>query len=247
MKMRILTLAVIFGCYGVTSMVMAAETQKESMTSEQSMLDKDARMAKWKQDKDELEVALGVGKEKSYYRQTLEKMGYAITSVNSDESDYLEYEIIKGGDSYEVQIDFENGLANEVDVTTNIWRAEATEQALENKDYQYTYPTSVAEDFESVSDRIRSKVWADEKDAIEERLGIGHERGYYRSALEGMGYTVTSINDNSPDNLEFEVVKGDTSYEVEVDFDEKTKKSTAVDISMNIWESEATERAKGEE
>ena len=62
-----------------------------------------------------------------------------------------------------------------------------------------------------------------------------------------MGYQVTSVNDNEADHLEMEVVKGDTSYEVKVDFDEKTKKSTDVDVAPNIWETEATEKAKGDE
>jgi hypothetical protein len=35
-----------------------------------------------------------------------------------------------GTDSDEVQIDFANGKAKEVDVTTNAWPAEATERAL---------------------------------------------------------------------------------------------------------------------
>jgi hypothetical protein len=47
-------------------------------------------------------------------------LGWQITSVNYDKPDYVEYEIVKGGNSYEVQIDFEKNSrkATKVDVTT---------------------------------------------------------------------------------------------------------------------------------
>ncbi len=144
-------------------------------------------------------------------------------------------------------MDFKNGVSTEVNVTTNIWKADATRAALKNKDYRYVYPTALTPNSKEVSDRVRGKAWAGEKDAVEKELGIGHDRAYYRAALEKMGYRVTSVNDNEADKLEMEVVKGDTSYEVEVEFDSKTGKSTEVDVSTNMWEAESTERAKGEE
>jgi hypothetical protein len=173
-------------------------------------------------------------------------MGYAITSINADESDYLEYEVIKNGESYEVQVDFDNGVADEIDVTTNMWKAESTERALEDKDYKYSYPTEVAKNRESFSDRARLYAWGGNKTRLEQQLGENRERSYYRPALEKMGYKVTSVNDNDEDTLELEIVKGDTSYEVEVEFDENTKRSTSVDVSTNMWETEATEQRKGE-
>ena len=71
-----------------------------------------------------------MGHEKGYYNQQLKSMGYQVTSVNDNEKDYVEYEVVKGSDSYEVQVDFENGKAKEIDVTTNVWQSEATERAL---------------------------------------------------------------------------------------------------------------------
>ena len=254
MKMRTLTLIALFGSAIAPVSVMAADNTQPAadsgrpgMTANSPTMDRKARKAQWMQSKDQLEQALGTGKDKAHYRQTLEKMGYHITAVNSDDPDYLEYEVIKGGDSYEVQVDFSNGISKEVDVTTNVWKADATRAALKNKDYRYTYPTALTPNSKDVSDRVRGKAWAGEKDAIEKQLGVGHDRAYYRTAFEKMGYKVTSVNDNEADNLEMEVVKGDTSYEVEVDFDEKTRKSTSVDVSTNMWETESTERAKGEE
>jgi hypothetical protein len=203
-------------------------------------------MKVWNEGRDQLEKELGVGKDKAHYRQTIEKLGYAITAVNVDKPDYLEYEVIKGAESYEVQVDMSNGIAKEVDVTTNVWRADETNAAMKNKEYRYTYPAAVTKNPEKVSDRIRNKAWTEEKVTIERQLGINQDRAYYGPALEKMGYKVTSVNKSDDDTLEMEVVKGDTSYEVEVDFDDKTKKSTKIEVSTNLWETEATRQAKGE-
>ena len=248
MKTGKFALAALFGCLTVSSAALAADAPKEKAAASPAAAatDEDVRMKEWAASMDQLEDALGTGKDKAFYRQTLEKMGYAITAVNYDDPDYLEYEVIKGRDSYEVQVDFDKGVSDKVDVTANVWKAPATTAALKDKEYRYSYPATVTKDPERVSDRARGKAWAEEKTMVENKLGIGHERSYYRPALEKMGYKVTSVNDRAADNLELEVVKGDTSYEVEVEFDEKTRKSTAVEVSTNVWETEATERAKGE-
>lgn len=195
---------------------------------------------------DQLKQALGPGKDRAYYRQTLEKLGYGITAINANDHDYLEYEIVKSGESFEVQVDFKNGVATEVDVTINIWPADATMQALKSKDYRYMYPATIISNASEVSDRLRGKSWVREKVAVEKQLGIGHDRSYYVAALEKLGYKITSVNDNNAGELEMEVVKNGASYEVEVEFDKKTRKSTSVDVSANFWEADATERAKGE-
>lgn len=60
-------------------------------------------------------------------------------AVNYDKPDYVEYEVVKGRDSFEVQIDFDKNShkANKVDVVTNIWKADATKKALQpEKDTQ---------------------------------------------------------------------------------------------------------------
>ena len=44
------------------------------------------------------------GEEKDFYRRQLEKMGRRVTSVNYDKPNYVEYEIVKGDSTYEVQI-----------------------------------------------------------------------------------------------------------------------------------------------
>ena len=87
-------------------------------------------MATWNKEKDQLEKSLSLGKDKSYYSEQLKTLGYQVTSVNDNEKDYVELEVVKGGNSYEVQIDFDGNKAKDVDVTTNVWQTEATERAL---------------------------------------------------------------------------------------------------------------------
>jgi hypothetical protein len=88
-----------------------------------------------KSDEDRLENALKTGEEKDFYRRELEKMGWKITSVNYDKPEYVEYEIVKGDQTYEVQIDFDNNSrkAKKVDVTMNAWKADATKKALSKR------------------------------------------------------------------------------------------------------------------
>ena len=62
------------------------------------------RMKSAKSEEDKLEHALKTGEEKDFYRRQLEKMGRRVTSVNYDKPNYVEYEIVKGDTTYEVQI-----------------------------------------------------------------------------------------------------------------------------------------------
>jgi uncharacterized protein YmfQ (DUF2313 family) len=91
-----------------------------------------------KDSEDKLEQALKTGETKDFYRRELEKMGWKITSVNYDKTDYVEYEIVKGDQSYEVQIDVDKNShkATKIDVATNVWKTNATKQALKGTDRQ---------------------------------------------------------------------------------------------------------------
>jgi HSP20 family molecular chaperone IbpA len=91
------------------------------------------RSADWTRDKEAVEQALKPGENKEFYRKQLEQMGFTITAVNYDKPDYVEWEVVKGDKSYEVQIDMAGAKANKVDVTTNMWRADATKQAMQGK------------------------------------------------------------------------------------------------------------------
>src|SRR4030095_3101573 len=129
------------------------------------------RMKSSKDDKEKLEKALKTGETKDFYRRELEKMGWQITSVNYDKPDYLEYEIVKGDDSYEVQIDFDknSNKATKVDVTTNVWKTDETERALKNKK-KVAYPNRTTTNPDRYSDRDRMKASKESKDSLEKAL-----------------------------------------------------------------------------
>lgn len=59
-------------------------------------------------------------------------MGYKITATKYDKADYVEYEVVKDDETFEVQIEMKQGKATEIDVATNMWKAEATERALKD-------------------------------------------------------------------------------------------------------------------
>src|SRR5215204_6351010 len=94
------------------SMIAAAPLVAADKPPEKSDADRsrysDREMQKGYEDEEKkLEQALKTGQDKNAYRRELEKMGYQITSVNYDKPDYVEYEIVKGNNTYEVQIDFD--------------------------------------------------------------------------------------------------------------------------------------------
>jgi uncharacterized protein YmfQ (DUF2313 family) len=202
------------------------------------------RMRSSKDEEDKLEKALKTGEEKDFYRRELEKMGWQITSVNYDKPDYVEYEIVKGNDSYEVQIDFDKNSrkATKVDVTTNVWKTDATENALKTGK-KGAYPKKTTDNPARYSDRDRAKSSQDEEDKVEKALKTGEEKDFYRRELEKMGWKITSVNYDKADYVEYEIVKGDQSYEVQIDFDKNSRKATKVDVAANAWKADATKKA----
>jgi hypothetical protein len=246
MKTRNILLSVVIA--GVTvsvplaTQVTAAErVQKSDDGSRYS--DRDRAKAS-KNEEDKLERALKTGEEKAFYRRELEKMGWSISSVNYDKPDYVEYEIVKGNDSYEVQIDFDKNShkATKVDVAMNVWKTDATEKALESRK-KVAYPSRTTDKPERYSDRDRMKTSKDSADKLEQALKTGEEKAFYRRELEKMGWKVTSVNYDKPDYVEYEIVKGDDSYEVQIDFDKNSHKATKVDVAMNAWKTDATKQA----
>jgi uncharacterized protein YmfQ (DUF2313 family) len=202
------------------------------------------RMKSAKGDKEKLEQALKTGEEKAFYRRELEKMGWQITSVNYDKPDYLEYEIVKGDQSYEVQMDFDKNShkATKVDVTFNAWATDATKQALKNGK-KVEYPKKTTSNPARFSERERGKSAKNDEEKLEQALKTGEEKAFYRRELEKMGWKITSVNYDKPDYVEFEIVKSDKSYEVQIDLDKNSHKATKVDVTSNIWKAEATENA----
>ncbi|MEO7241385.1 MAG: hypothetical protein ABIW85_00625 [Variovorax sp.] len=196
-------------------------------------------------EKDRLEKMLQSGQSRGDYANMLEKAGYRISAINADKKDYLEYEVVKADHSYEVQLDFKDGAAKatKIDVTSNMWRAASTKAMLRDNNYKHATPL-VADAEGRYSDRRYMKGWSDEKDTLEKMLKPNMKASDYADKLKQAGYKITSVNDRESDYLEYEIVKGNNSYEVQIDMDPKTKLAKKVDVATNVWETDATERAK---
>jgi len=190
----------------------------------------------WKQGQAELQKQLAPGAPAADYRKKIEDLGYQVTSTNYNKPDYLEYELVKGDQTWEVQIDVDKATkkATKVDVTMNTWKTEATERALghavaANDRPMYGNPYS-ERDRMSVSRLIKEL----------EAMPVGQGKQYYKDELKKHGYEVTRINKDDPDELSLEAVKGANSVELNVAFNEKTGKSTSIDADSIWFESEAT-------
>jgi uncharacterized protein YmfQ (DUF2313 family) len=237
METRLVLAAVLLGALAITVPAAGQDRKVEGDTKDGRFSDRD-RSREWGKGEEGLERALKLGENKNFYRQELDKMGYTITAVNYDKPDYVEYEVVKGNQTYEVQIDLDKGgKGSKVDVTTNMWKADSTKQALEGKKVNKD-----AKGAARFSDRNRRADWGKGKEALERSLKPGQDKAFYRKELEKAGYKVTSVNYDKPDYVEYEVVKGDQSYEVQIDLD-KSGKASKIDVATNMWQAEATERA----
>ncbi|HET8563368.1 MAG TPA: hypothetical protein VFM35_05800 [Candidatus Binatia bacterium] len=250
MGVRFVLLAFLLASLAISVPATSAERQgdegrdrkverKKKDVKEGQYSDRDRR-ADWGKEKEALERALKAGEGKDFYRRELvEKMGYTITAVNYDKPDYIEYEIVKGNNTYEIQINFDknSNKATKVDVTTNMWKADVTKQVLKGQ------KTKAAKGDARYSDRDHRADWGKGKEALEQSLKTGEDKAFYRKELEKQGYKITSVNYDKPDYVEYEVVKGDQSYEVQIDLDKNTGKAKKIDVTTNMWQAEATERA----
>ena len=234
-----LAIAAVSACL-LAPLAATAAADKPATAGDRTSYSDRVQMKTWATEKEQLERELKLGESKAYYPQALSERGFQITSVNADKTDAVEYEVVKGTQTYEVQLSFDKaGKAKEVDVTTNMWRHDATKAALAGK--KMPMATRFERGNEAFSDRVRMATWNKEKDQLEKSLSLGKDKSYYSEQLKTLGYQVTSVNDNEKDYVELEVVKGGNSYEVQIDFD--GNKAKDVDVTTNVWQTEATERA----
>jgi uncharacterized protein YmfQ (DUF2313 family) len=246
MKTRAVLLSIILGGVSVaiptTIPVVAAADNVKTATNPSDFSDRD-RMKSSTDEKNQLEQTLKTGEERDFYRREFEKMGWHITAVNYDKPDYLEYEIVKGPSTYEVQMSFDKNSrkANKVDVAWNMWKAESTEKALKGE--KVDYPKRTTTNPSRYSERDMMKSSKNEKTRLENALKTGQERDFYRRELEKMGWQITSVNYDKPDYVEYEIVKGSSSYEVQIDLDKNSHKANKVDVAYNVWKAEATNKS----
>jgi ribosomal protein S6 len=195
-------------------------------------------------ERSQLQQQLQAGKTRADYEKILKANGYTIAAINEDKKDYLEYEVVKGQSSHEVHIGFKDGAAqaSEVEVKPNMWRADTTKAMLKDPNYKQT-GAIVADPKGRYSDSRYMKGWTDEKERLEKALPLKLKATDYRSRLEGMGYKVTAVNDQEKDYVEYEIAKGDNSYEVKIDLDPSSGMAKEIDVTSNLWEADATDKA----
>lgn len=247
MKAKTLSIAIAASMFSVLGTPAMADSQEAKKVLNESWSDR-ARMSDYKNEKERLEKMLSAAGARSDYATILQKAGYRITSINEDNAEELEYEIVKGDQSYEVQLEFDEsaGQASEIDVATNLWRADSTKRAMADANYM---PTAVFD--KDIGARFRDKNfigdWNSEKERLQKLMPAGLQVQEYQKILSDDGYRVTSFNDREADYAEFEIVKGSNSYEVQIDRNPSSKLATEIDVTTNLWQSEQTERALGQE
>ncbi len=222
MKMRKIVLAIAIGgmLVSVPTTIPSALAADSNKTSDPSIYSERERAKSSKDEIEKLEQALKTGEEKPFFRRELEKRGWQITAV----------------------FDKNSHKATKVDVTTNAWKADVTERAL-REGKKVDFPNRTTANPSRFSDRDRMKSAKSEEEKLEQALKTGEEKDFYRRQLEKMGWKVTSVNYDKPDYVEYEIVKGDATYEVQVDIDKNSHKATKVDVVTNVWKTDATEAA----
>lgn len=208
---------------------------------------------RWNQGQAELQKNLPPGQSADTYRKKLEEMGYKVTSTNYNSDDYVEYEVVKGDQTWEVQIDVDDNThkATKVDIAMNMWKTDATKAEMAKADSSGAGSDTVARADRNravamrnnqYSDRDRSNVDQMVKDL--EAMPVGHDKQFYKNELRKRGYEISKVNKDDNDELDLEAVKNGHSVQMEVAFDENNGKSTSIDAS-NLWaESESTTRTR---
>ncbi len=210
---------------------------------------------RWNQGQAELQKQLMPGMAADSYRSKLEQLGYKITSTNYNNPDYLEFEVVKGDQTWEIQIDIDDDTrkATQVDIAQNMWKTDATTTALQgalNSPSAAATGTGAANanrrtmNMRNNQYSDRDRMTTDQLVRDLDALPVGHDKEYYKNALRQRGYEITKVNKDDGDELDLEAVKGGNSVQLEISFDENNARSTEVDASTLWAESESTTRAR---
>ena len=218
----------------------------------------------WNQGQAQLQKEIVPGMASDTYRRKLKDLGYKITATNYNNPDYLEYEVVKGDQTWEVQIDIDDDTnkATAVDIARNVWQTDATRSMIrEGQQMARTNPAGVdttadirTPDNATETRRrmaLRNNQYSDRDRASTdqlirdlETLPVGRSKEFYKTTLRQRGYEISKINKDDADELELEAVKEGSSVQMAVDFDEDTGRSTEVDASSLWAESESTTRTR---
>jgi len=223
--------AKLFGISSISGAILLASSLAVGAASDNE---------RWNMGQAELQKQLAPGMPAADYRKKIEGLGYQVTSTNYNNADYLEYELVKGDNTWEVQIDVDDATkkATKVDVTMNTWKTDATERALGH---------TVAADDKPVyrnpySDRDRTSVSRLIKEL--EAMPVGQTKQFYKDELKKRGYDIARINTDDKDELSLEAVKDANSVELNVAFNEDNGKSTSIDADSIWFESQATSEVR---
>lgn len=74
----------------------------------------------------------------------------------------------------------------------------------------------------------------DEKARLESVLSSAQTREDYPKLIKQEGFEIAAINDDKPKYVEYEIVKGSQTYEVQLEFDEGAPKAKKIDVAGNI-------------
>jgi len=213
--------------------------------------------AQWNRGQAELQKQLPPEMAPDSYPEKLKQLGYKITSINYNNPDYLEYEVVKGDQTWEVQIDVDEdtGKATQIDIAQNMWKTDATTAALqENLSRTAATDTGVASDNPTATRRtmnMRNNQYSDRDRSTTDQLvreldtlPVGHNKEFYKKLLRQRGYEITKLNKDDSDEMNVEAVKDGHSVQLDISFDENTAQSTEIDASTLWAESESTTRTR---
>jgi uncharacterized protein YmfQ (DUF2313 family) len=203
----------------------------------------------WNRGQAELQKNLAPGMDAAAYQKKLKELGYQVTATNYSNDDYLEYEVVKGDQTWEVQIDVDEDTrkATEVDIAMNVWKTDATEAALAHGDRMGRDTTDetrrpMVMRNNQYSDRDRAST--DQLIREIEAMPVGQNKQFYKDTLRKRGFEITKVNNDDDNELDLEAVKNGNSVELDIDFDENTGRSTALDASTLWAEAESTTRTR---
>jgi len=231
---------VVVSLAGVLALMLPAVASARSASSE-----------RWHVGQADLQKNLPPGQPADVYRKKIEDLGYKITSTNDKKTDYQEYEVVKGDETWEVKINVDENThkATKVDVASNMWKTDATKQEMEREKpvagstAASSEPRSAAADHNKHNTAMDSTT-NDQLISELENLPIERDKQFYKEALRQRGYDIARIDKDEKDELELEAVKNGHSVKMDVEFNENTGKSTKVDASSLWAESESTTRTR---
>jgi hypothetical protein len=76
---------------------------------------------------------------------------------------------------------------------------------------------------------------------LQEQLPVGHTESFYRDRLADHGWRITAVNQDEPMYIEYEIVRGDLTAEVQMKLDRETDQTIQVAVLENPIMREATE------